>query len=80
MLLLATIALGDHLSPAFMHSNNFFYLGLNVGEVAIIALPLALIVITGEIDLSVASMLGLTRHDPRRHDLATASTSGWRWR
>ena len=60
VLLLATIALGDHLSPAFMHSNNFFYLGLNVGEVAIIALPLALIVITGEIDLSVASMLGLT--------------------
>ena len=34
VLLLATIALGDHLSPAFMHSNNFFYLGLNVGEVA----------------------------------------------
>ena len=60
VLLLATIALGNHLSPAFMHSNNFFYLGLNVGEVAIIALPLALIVITGEIDLSVASMLGLT--------------------
>src|SRR5947199_2876546 len=60
VLLLATIALGDHLSPAFMRSNNFFYLGLNTGEVAIIALPLALIVITGEIDLSVASMLGLT--------------------
>ena len=59
ILLLFTIALGDHLSPAFMKSNNFFYLGLNVGEVAIIALPLALIVITGEIDLSVASMLGL---------------------
>ncbi|MDX6631503.1 MAG: rhamnose transport system permease protein, partial [Gaiellales bacterium] len=60
VLLLATILLGDHLSPAFMRSDNFFYLGLNIGEVAIIALPLALIVITGEIDLSVASMLGLT--------------------
>jgi rhamnose transport system permease protein len=59
ILLLFTIALGDYLSPAFLKSNNFFYLGLNVGEVAIIALPLALIVITGEIDLSVASMLGL---------------------
>ena len=33
---------------------------LNVGEIAIIALPLTLIIITGEIDLSVASMLGLT--------------------
>ena len=60
VLLLATILLGDHLSPAFMRSDNFFYLSLNSGEVAIIALPLALIVITGEIDLSVASMLGLT--------------------
>ena len=59
VLLLATIALGDHLSSAFLRSDNFFYLGLNIGEVAIIALPLALIVITGEIDLSVASMLGL---------------------
>ena len=59
VLLVATILLGDHLSPAFMRSDNFFYLGLNVGEVAIIALPLALIVITGEIGLSVASMLGL---------------------
>ena len=39
---------------------NLFYICLNVGEVAIMALPLTLIVITGEIDLSVASMLGLT--------------------
>ena len=60
VLLLGTIALGAHLSPAFTRSDNFFYLGLNVGEVAIIALPLALIVITGEIDLSVASTLGLS--------------------
>ena len=59
VLLLGTIVLGAHLSPVFMRSDNFFYLGLNIGEVAIIALPLALIVITGEIDLSVASMLGL---------------------
>jgi rhamnose transport system permease protein len=59
-LLFATILLGVHLSPAFWSSGNFFYIGLNIGEVAIIALPLALIVITGEIDLSVASMLGLS--------------------
>jgi rhamnose transport system permease protein len=59
-LLLGTVLLGNHLSPAFWESGNFFYVGLNVGEVAIIALPLALIVITGEIDLSVASMLGLS--------------------
>ena len=71
-LLLGTIALGDHLSPAFLESDNFFYLGLNVGEVAIMALPLALIVITGEIDLSVASMLGLARHV-----LAELYSHGW---
>ena len=40
---------------------NLFFICLNVGEVAIMALPLTLIVITGEIDLSVASMLGLCR-------------------
>jgi rhamnose transport system permease protein len=60
VLLIGTIVLGDQLSPAFLQSGNFFYIGLNIGEVAIIALPLALIVITGEIDLSVASMLGLS--------------------
>src|SRR5205814_3681568 len=38
---------------------DLFYIGLNVGEVAIMALPLTLLVITGEIDLSVASTLGL---------------------
>ena len=60
LLLIGTVVLGDQLSPAFLKSGNFFYIGLNIGEVAIIALPLALIVITGEIDLSVASMLGLS--------------------
>ena len=60
LLLIGTIVLGNHLSPAFLQSGNFFYIGLNIGEVAIIALPLALIVITGEIDLSIASMLGLS--------------------
>ncbi len=56
----ATILYGSHVSPAFLKSDNIFYIGLNVGEVAIMALPLALIVITGEIDLSVASTLGLS--------------------
>jgi rhamnose transport system permease protein len=60
VLLGATLAYGTHVSSAFLDSTNVFYIGLNVGEAAIIALPLALIVITGEIDLSVASTLGLT--------------------
>jgi rhamnose transport system permease protein len=60
LLLAATIVLGSQLSPAFLRSGNVFYIGLNIGEIAIMALPLALIVVTGEIDLSVASMLGLS--------------------
>lgn len=46
--------------PHFLTATNVFYVGLNMGELAIMALPLMLIVITGEIDLSVASMLGLS--------------------
>jgi rhamnose transport system permease protein len=56
----ATILMGGQLSAAFLRSDNVFYIGLNIGEIAIMALPVALIVITGEIDLSVASMLGLS--------------------
>src|SRR4051794_37641064 len=58
-LLGGTIAFGASVSPYFLQSTNLFFICLNVGEIAIMALPLTLIVITGEIDLSVASMLGL---------------------
>src|SRR5213080_5250142 len=60
LLLGATILFGSTVSPAFLRSGDLFYISLNVGEVAIMALPLTLIVITGEIDLSVASTLGLS--------------------
>jgi len=60
VLLGATIAYGASVSPYFLQSTNLFFICLNVGEVAIMALPLTLIVITGEIDLSVASTLGLS--------------------
>jgi rhamnose transport system permease protein len=46
--------------PHFMTATNIFYIGLNMGEIAIMALPMTLIIMTGEIDLSVASMLGLS--------------------
>jgi rhamnose transport system permease protein len=59
-LLGATIAYGADVSPYFLHSTNLFFICLNVGEVAIMALPLTLLVVTGEIDLSVASVLGLS--------------------
>ena len=60
VLLLVSVAYGASVSPYFLEWTNLFFIGSNVGEIAIIALPLTLVIITGEIDLSVASMLGLT--------------------
>ena len=58
-MLVATLAFGAGKSSTFLSGTNVFYVGLNMGEIAIMALPLMFIVMTGEIDLSVASMLGL---------------------
>ena len=55
----ATLIYGASRSPAFMTSSTIFYFGINIGQIAIMALPMTLIIITGEIDLSVASMLGM---------------------
>jgi rhamnose transport system permease protein len=56
---LATVLYGMSESHYFLTGANFFDFGLNIGPIALMALPLTLIVITGEIDLSVASTLGL---------------------
>ena len=56
----ASIVYGGVVTPYFLNLQTFFFAGLNFGEIAIMALPMTLIVITGEIDLSVASMLGLS--------------------
>src|SRR5215469_3964195 len=50
---------GASLSSQFFTSTNIFNLGLSYGEIAIMTLPMTLIVISGEIDLSVASILGM---------------------
>lgn len=47
-------------SPQFLTSGNLFNAGVTNGEIAIMALPMTLIVISGEIDLSVASILGMS--------------------
>ncbi len=60
VVLIATAFFGARQSPNFMKTDNFFYIGSNIGETAIIAIPMALLIITGEIDLSVASILGLS--------------------
>jgi rhamnose transport system permease protein len=53
------VIIGSTASPDFLTGNNLFNLGLSNGEVAIMTLPMTLIIISGEIDLSVASILGM---------------------
>jgi rhamnose transport system permease protein len=53
------LVIGSAASPDFLTGNNLFNLGLSNGEVAIMTLPMALIIISGEIDLSMASILGM---------------------
>jgi rhamnose transport system permease protein len=53
------IVLGTFLSPFFLTPGNFANLIAALMEVAIMALPMTLIVVAGEIDLSVESMAGL---------------------
>jgi rhamnose transport system permease protein len=60
ILLLAAIVGGQILSPDFLTTANWTNLLANFVEIALLALPLTLIVITKEIDLSVASILGLS--------------------
>lgn len=60
LVLVAVLLFGSAESSTFLSPSTFFYLGTNTGYVAIMALPLMFIVMTGEIDLSVASMLGLS--------------------
>ena len=57
--LVAVLVLGTQISSQFLSSYNLFTLCTNIGDLAIMALPMTLIIITGEIDLSVASILAL---------------------
>jgi len=57
--LLGLIALGASLSPFFLTPGNFSNLIAALMEVAIMALPMTLIIVAAEIDLSVESMAGL---------------------
>ncbi len=54
------LVIGSAASPQFLTGNNLFNLGLSNGEIAVMTLPMTLIIISGEIDLSVASILGMS--------------------
>ena len=57
--LVGLIVVGNGLSPFFLSVANFSNLIAALMEVAIMALPMTLIIVAGEIDLSVESMAGL---------------------
>ena len=59
VLLLVVIVLGNSLSPYFLTPFNLSLMVESFVEIAIMSLSMTLIIIAGEIDLSVASVLGL---------------------
>ncbi len=60
LLILGLIALGASMSPFFLTAGNFRNLSVSLIEVGIMALPMALVIIAAEIDLSIESMVGLS--------------------
>jgi rhamnose transport system permease protein len=67
-LLLCSILYGVSTSEDFFTGGNLNSILSDIAEIAIIALPLTLVIIAAEIDLSVASVLGLT-----------CALMGWLW-
>ena len=59
-LIAVTLVFGTGLSSEFLTADSFTTGSLDFSEVALMALPLALVIIAAEIDLSVASVLALS--------------------
>jgi rhamnose transport system permease protein len=59
VVLIGALIFGSSESSTFDSQTTLFYGGINAGYIAIMALPMMLIVVTAEIDLSVASTLGM---------------------
>lgn len=59
-ILAVTLVMAGFLVDGFATTRNTGFLLLDVVAIGLLALPLTLIIITGEIDLSVASMLGMS--------------------
>lgn len=60
VLTVVVLVIGSLAVENFGTSRNFTFLALDLLPIALVALPMTFIVITGEIDLSVASTLGLS--------------------
>ncbi len=59
LVLLATLVTGSQVSQYFMTSSNISIALAGMMPIAIVALPMTFIIITGEIDISVGSMIAL---------------------
>jgi rhamnose transport system permease protein len=60
VLLVLVITVNSVISPYFLNVGNILFSTFNFTEQAIMALPMMLVIIGGDIDISVASILGLT--------------------
>jgi rhamnose transport system permease protein len=60
LLLIASIIYGSATADGFFTGDNLNSILSDMAEIAIIAMPLTLVIVAAEIDLSVASVLGLT--------------------
>ncbi len=58
-LIIADVILNTHLSPFFLNAANLSRTSSNFMEMGLMMLPMVFIIITGNIDLSVASNLGM---------------------
>lgn len=59
-LIVAVVVVNSRLSPFFLNSRNLFRSSSDFMEIGLMMLPMVLIIITGNVDLSVASTLGMT--------------------
>jgi rhamnose transport system permease protein len=59
-LLVVTAIAGQAISPEFLTADSFTTGSLDLSEIALMALPLAMVIVAAEIDLSVASVLALS--------------------
>ena len=60
LLILLVILVNSRLSPYFLNTNNLFRTSSDFMEMGLMMLAMVFIIITGNIDLSVASTLGMT--------------------
>jgi ribose/xylose/arabinose/galactoside ABC-type transport system permease subunit len=76
-LLIVTAIAGQGISPEFLTTDSFTTGSLDLSEIALMALPLAMVIIAAEIDLSVASVLALSSAASSPARCAARSTGCW---